>query len=143
MAMTAQFYHLPPRVLPSIQRVEGGHVGTAARNTDGSEDLGVMQVNSRWIGPVARLTGQPEHEVRSRLLSDPCFNIAVAGAILKNYWHEARGNMMIAIGYYHSHTPARGEAYQAKVLASARQLFQHPPRQEPTRATNRRQSSAD
>ena len=35
MVATASYYHLPPRVLPSIQRVEGGHIGDVSRNTDG------------------------------------------------------------------------------------------------------------
>jgi hypothetical protein len=30
---------------------------------------------------------------------------------------------MVAIGYYHSHTPALGAAYQQKVLEAAMALF--------------------
>jgi soluble lytic murein transglycosylase-like protein len=127
MALTAQFYHLPPRVLPSIQHVEGGRPGMISHNTNGTDDLGVMQVNTSWIGPVARYTGQREEVVRARLLNDPCFNIAVAGAILKTYLHEANGDLLRAIGFYHSHTPDRNAAYQARVLASARRLFRQPP----------------
>jgi hypothetical protein len=36
---------------------------------------------------------------------------------------EARGDVMTAIGYYHSHTGALSRAYQAKVWASAAALF--------------------
>ena len=57
MALTAAVYHLPPRVLPAIQSVEGGRVGLVHVNRDGSEDLGVMQINTLWIGPLARRTG--------------------------------------------------------------------------------------
>ena len=46
MALTAAVYHLPPRVLPSIQAVEGGRVGLAHLNRNGTEDLGVMQINA-------------------------------------------------------------------------------------------------
>ncbi len=123
MAAVASFYNLPPRVLPSIQLVEGGQVGAVSRNVNGSEDLGLMQVNTIWVGPIARYTRQPEHVVRARLIGDGCFNIAAAGAILRTYLNEANGDLMLAIGYYHSHTPARNEAYQAKVLASATRLF--------------------
>ena len=123
MAAVASFYNLPPRALPAIQHVEGGQIGTVNRNTDGSEDFGLMQVNSRWIAPIARHTNQPEIVVRQRLIDDGCFNIAAAGAILRTYLNEAKGDLMLAVGYYHSHTPARNEAYQAKVLASATRLF--------------------
>ena len=47
MALVASLYNLPPRVLPSIHAVEGGQIGTVHLNTDGSEDLGFMQVNTR------------------------------------------------------------------------------------------------
>jgi hypothetical protein len=49
MASVAAFYHLPPRVLPAIQAVEGGSIGAIHQNRDGSQDLGVMQVNTRWV----------------------------------------------------------------------------------------------
>ena len=38
MVAVSAFYGLPPRVLPSIQAVEGGQVGTVNRNLDGSEE---------------------------------------------------------------------------------------------------------
>ena len=123
MVVAAQFYHLPPRALPSIQRVEAGHVGEVSHNTNGTDDLGLMQVNTIWVAPIARHTGWPEPQVRQRLIDDGCFNIAAAAAILRIQLNEAGGDLMRAIGYYHSHTPERGLAYQAKVLAAAGNLF--------------------
>ena len=123
MAAVAAFYHLPPRALPAIQQVEGGEVGRVSGNGDGSQDMGVMQINTIWLGPLARRTGLPEGEVRRRLIGDACFNIAAAGAILRIYLDEERGDLMRAVGDYHSHTPARNSAYQAKVLAAAARLF--------------------
>jgi hypothetical protein len=123
MLSVSAFYGLPPRVLPAIQAVEGGQVGTVSRNQDGSEDLGPMQVNTRWIGPVAQLTGLPETVVRERLVGDACFNIAAAGAILHMHLQEQNGNLMRAVGNYHSRTPERHEAYAARVMAAAARLF--------------------
>ncbi len=128
MAAVASFYHLPPRALPSIQQIEGGFVGSMSRNTDGSEDLGVMQINTLWIAPLARRTRLTQAEVRRRLIEDACFNIAAAGAILRIYLDEEHGDLMRAVGDFHSHTPARNTAYQAKVLAAATRLFVQPPR---------------
>ena len=123
MALTASVYHLPPRVLPSLQAVEGGRVGLAHLNTDRSEDLGVMQINTLWIGPIARRTGLSNDVVRARLLNDPCFNIAAAGLIMRTYLNETKGDLMRAVGNYHSHTPALNENYQAKVVGAARTMF--------------------
>jgi hypothetical protein len=123
MASVAAFYHLPPRVLPSIQAVEGGSVGAVHLNADGSQDLGVMQVNTRWVARLADVARIAPDSVRVRLTYDGCFNIAAAGAIMRTYLNETRGDLMLAIGYYHSHTPALNLAYQTKVLGTAYQLF--------------------
>lgn len=124
MALVAQIYGLPPRVLPSIQAVEGGRPGLARRNTNGTEDLGVMQVNTIWLPVLARYSKLTEAEVRERLLGQPCYNIAAAGLILRTYLDEAGGDLMRAVGNYHSHTPALNQAYQDKVAESARRLFE-------------------
>lgn len=123
MALAASFYQLPPRVLPSIHAVEGGAVGSVHVNTDGSEDLGLMQVNTRWVGPLARFARMTDGGVRDRLIADPCFNIAAAAAIMHTYLIETRGDLMLAVGNYHSHTPTLNQHYQAQVLRSAWSLF--------------------
>jgi hypothetical protein len=123
MATVAAFYHLPPRVLPSIQAVEGGSIGAVHVNVDGSQDLGVMQINTRWVEKLANVAHLTPDDVRVRLVYDGCFNIAAAGAIMRVFLNEAAGDLMLAIGYYHSHTPTLNLSYQAKVLASAFHLF--------------------
>jgi len=123
MALVASIYHLPPRVLPAIQKVEGGMVGTVSHNTDGSDDYGVMQVNSRWLPALSALSGLPIEAVRERLISRPCYNIAAGGAILRSYLDETHGDLMLAIGDYHSHTATRNLDYQAKVMRSAAFMF--------------------
>lgn len=123
MAAVAAHYHLPPRVLPSIQAVEGGAVGIVHKNSDGSQDLGIMQVNTRWVTSLAQVARTTPNLVRFRLIQDGCFNIAAAGAIMRYYLVEAQGDLMLAVGYYHSHTPAFNVEYRNKVLASAYRLF--------------------
>ena len=129
MALVAQIYNLPPRVLPAIQAVEGGGPGVVSRNTDGSSDLGVMQINTLWLPTLARYTRLDPAEVRERLVHRPCFNIAAAGLILRTYLDETKGDLMLAIGNYHSHTPFRNQGYQVKVRDSAAVMFgPKPPR---------------
>ena len=123
MALVASIYHLPPRVLPAIQAVEGGVVGSVSRNINGTDDLGVMQVNTIWLAPLGHYTGLPEDVVRIRLIREPCFNIAAAGAIMRLYLNETRGNLLRAVGNYHSHTLALNVSYQTKVTQAAADLF--------------------
>jgi hypothetical protein len=133
MVLVAAYNRLPPRVLPAIHAVEGGRVGMTRPNSDGSEDLGVMQVNSRWIAPIARAIGTPEPAVRSRLIDDACYNIAAAGVILATYLAEENGDLMRAVGDYHSHTPALNQGYQEQVVAAARAMFERPSQAAPVR----------
>ena len=123
MALVASINHLPPRVLPSIQAVEGGTIGSVSPNTDGTQDLGLMQINTLWLPDLARITGTSQVAVRNRLITRPCFNISVAGAIIKLYLRETHGDLMRAIGNYHSHTPSLNAGYQIKVQQSAARLF--------------------
>ena len=123
MALVANIYSLPPRVLPSIQAVEGGRNGAASLNANGTEDLGLMQINTIWLDTLSRYTRLSAPVVRDRLLNQPCFNIAAAGLIVRTYLDEVRGDLLLAVGNYHSHTPVRNQSYQAKVLRSAEALF--------------------
>ena len=124
MALVAQIYALPPRVLPAIQRVEGGAHGVVHRNANGSDDLGIMQINTIWLPYLSTYTRLPAAEVRARLLERACFNIAAAGLIMRIYLDETGGDLMRAVGNYHSHTPALNQSYQERVLRSATILFQ-------------------
>ena len=123
MALVASIYNLPPRVLPSIHAVEGGEIATEHLNHDGSIDLGYMQVNTRWLPALSRYTRQPSDAVRHQLLDRPCYNIAAAGFIMRSYLDETGGDLMRAVGDYHSHTAPLNQAYQMQVLQSASRLF--------------------
>jgi len=127
MVLVAKLYALPPRVLPAIQAVEGGRPGSVSVNTDGSADLGVMQVNTRWVPALSAYAKLPVATVRTRLVNDPCFNIAAAGAIMRTYLNETRNNLMRAIGNYHSHTTLLNRRYQIQVLHAATIMFQTRP----------------
>ena len=123
MVLGASLYGLPPRVLPSIHGVEGGAPGVAHLNTDGTSDLGVMQINERWIPALVRYTGTPAERVRVRLMGSDCYNVVAAAWILRTYLQESGGDLMRAIGYYHSHTGPLGAAYRAQVVRAAYRIF--------------------
>ena len=125
MLQAAQYYNLPPRVLPAIHGVEGGTVGTVHANTDGTSDLGVMQVNTRWVQPIAARIHDTAQAVQARLTYDSCFNIAAAALIMRSYLNETHNDLMMAVGDYHSHTPMLNLAYRAHVAAVASAMFEH------------------
>jgi hypothetical protein len=123
MLIVATTVGLPPRVLPVIQAIEGGSVGMVRPDSNGTADLGVMQVNTVWLWPLAARAGLSLKETRHRMIEDPCFNIAAAALILRSYLVETNGALLPAIGDYHSHTPNLKMAYTTLAERKARQLF--------------------
>jgi soluble lytic murein transglycosylase-like protein len=123
MLVVAAATALPPRVLPVLQNIEGGRVGAVHQNANHTQDYGVMQVDSIWLPAIAMRAGYSEHETEAKLISDPCFNIAAAALILRTYLNEAHGQLLTAIGDYHSHTPALNSTYQALAETTADRLF--------------------
>ncbi|MBS1038678.1 lytic transglycosylase domain-containing protein [Gluconobacter cerinus] len=126
MLASALHYRIPPRVLPAIQRVEGGVMGKVSQNKDGSVDIGLMQINSRWILPISSMLHQSPAQIATRLALEPCFNVAAAAMILRTALDNEHGNLMRAIGDYHSRTVPLNMAYQRKVLAAATELYVRP-----------------
>ena len=123
MLLAAAVYHLPPRALPVIAAIEGGSVGVVRPDPNGTDDFGLMQVNSVWLDALARRARLSVAATRARLIGDACFNIAAAALILRTETDRENGNFMRAIGDYHSATPALNAAYRARAIAVARALF--------------------
>lgn len=93
---------------------EGGHPGTVRLNTNGSHDLGVMQINdSAWLRKIADLGYHGDIEAaRASLRDDGCANVWFATGIFASYVNEARGDYALAVGWYNSHTVGYMRAYQ-------------------------------
>ena len=49
--------------------------------------------------------------------------MVAAAWIMRTYLTESGGNLMRAIGYYHSHTGPIGTAYQSQVMRAAYRMF--------------------
>jgi hypothetical protein len=122
LTAASQAYQIPPNYLYSILTTEGGRVGEATLNRNGTEDLGPFQINSAW-GPAAGKywhISVPQAIVRVR--DDGCANALIASAILRKFLIETRGDLPKAIGFYHSHSEAKAASYRTAVLAAA-ELF--------------------
>jgi len=123
MITVASVAHLPPRVLPVIQHIEGGRVGLVHPNTNGTADLGVMQVNTIWVPALAARARLSPAVTERDLINDPCFNIAAAAVILRLYLRQDGGALLPAIGDYHSHSWPLNRAYTLRAEAAASRLF--------------------
>jgi soluble lytic murein transglycosylase-like protein len=105
----AQRYGVNPQLLYAIAKTESGLNSRALnRNPDGSYDIGLMQINSRWI-PTLRRYGISEAR-----LFDPCTSIHVGAWILAQNMRRL-GNTWNAVGAYNAKTPAQRLQYAIKV----------------------------
>lgn len=113
--IAAQTYEVPPAVMLGILSVEGGRVGQEVRNTNGSADLGPMQINTIWMPELAKHWNVSEATARKWVRDDPCTNMSVSAWILRQHMNET-GNLAKSIEYYHSRTPSLGRKYKGKVV---------------------------
>ena len=115
LMLASQTYSVPSAVMLGIYKAEGGKVGQEVKNTNGSYDLGPMQINTLWMPTLAKKWGVGEDTARRWVRDDACTNVGVAAWILKGHLEET-GSISKAIAYYHSRTPHHGQKYQKKVI---------------------------
>lgn len=81
--LASQTYGVPPAVLVGILHVEGGKVGQQVRNSNGTYDLGPMQINTIWMPELARHWQVPQSTAKRWVRDDGCINVAVGAWILR------------------------------------------------------------
>ncbi len=100
---------MPLAALLGILATEGGRMGEALSNTNGTWDMGAFQINTCHITTLANM-GMTAHSV----LTDGRVNAHVAAWLLRKEYMRT-GDIWQAIGAYHSRTPAKAYAYVVKV----------------------------
>lgn len=98
------------KTLWGLRDQEGGWIGAEIPNSNGSRDLGPLQVNSWWVPRIASMLRRSEDKIRWWLRNDPCFNIDVARWIFLSGL-QATGDYWTAVGVYHSPTAWRQRRY--------------------------------
>lgn len=107
--LAAVTYYVPAKTIISVLVTEGGQVGMALPNKNGTFDYGPMQINSIWLLKIAAY-GYTQKQIQY----DPCINVIVGAWILSreiahspDYWQ--------GVGNYHSHTFLLNQHYQELV----------------------------
>lgn len=110
------YYQAPPDLVRAVIRTEGGKTGKVNRNSDGSFDMGLMQINSIHLPELAKYGINQE-----MLINNECVNIFIGTFYLqknilsgKDFWH--------GVGKYHSKTPSKNTIYQYKVWNNLQQV---------------------
>lgn len=88
-------YEVPELLLHAVLRKENGRTGQAVRNSNGSYDMGLAQINTVWVPHFARYGVKLEH-----LLHDTCTNLQASAYILKDNLLKFKGDWFKAIVAY-------------------------------------------
>ncbi|WBQ17740.1 lytic transglycosylase domain-containing protein [Sphingobium yanoikuyae] len=110
------------KTLWGLRDQEAGWIGAEVLNTNGTHDLGPLQVNSSWIPKFAALTGRPAPIIRYWLINDPCFNVQAARWLFLAGLRTT-GDYWKAVGVYHSPTDWRQRRYAGSVAGHLRRRF--------------------
>jgi len=102
-------YGVSPLLLWSIAKHESGmNPAAVCRNSNGTYDYGLMQINSSWAKVLGKGTW--------RRLGDPCTNVRTGAWILAQCVRR-HGYNWRAVGCYHSNTPGRRERYAGRIAS--------------------------
>lgn len=114
-------YDVHPLVILSILKVENGKIGTLSRNTNGTYDLGPMQINTINIDFLKKefpgLTWK-------HLTYDLCTSVFAGTFFLKERIEEA-DKYWEGVGNYHSKTPSLRQKYLNKVIGKYNQYREY------------------
>ena len=107
---------MPAAALFAILATEGGRMGEALSNKNGTWDLGCFQVNTVHLKDLAAMGISPR-----AVLCDGRANAHAAAWLLRKAYRRT-GNLWQAIGAYHSRTPHRRDAYIRRVRSNLERL---------------------
>lgn len=111
--LAASRYHIDPLLLYAIAKVESGLNPNARNiNSDSSQDIGLMQINSRHLPTLAQwgITEQ-------NLITQPCTSVMVGAWILAGFIQQ-KGYGWQAVGAYNAGAkPGRDERRTRYALA--------------------------
>lgn len=110
----ARFHHLNVRLVHAIATVESGQrAGVVHLNDDGTTDIGLMQINSRWLNTLSRFG------VSRAGLHDGCTNAYVGAWILSQNIRRL-GLSWDAVGAYNAGTHEKRIAYARRIYRELR-----------------------
>jgi hypothetical protein len=118
----AELHHVPAGVLVLLLSVEAGKMGEVSQNTNGTVDIGPMQVNDTWVPKIAGHWGASPDAAYRAMRDNFCANVEGGAWILRQALDEAHGDLWKGVALYHSHDPVHKVEYMRLVYAQAMRL---------------------
>jgi len=112
----SNYQGVPANVLLAIGSMENGKNGQAVRNTNGTYDLGHMQINTSTFKAEIAKYGVAMEEIQW----NGCKNVEIAAFLLKKRLSENKGqDFWTRVANYHSKTPMYNTRYKNKLMPLA------------------------
>lgn len=112
ITLNSRHFGVPELALKAIRKVENGLVCTVSHNTNGTVDLGPMQINSIHLPAIQNHYPDISYE---DVACKPCLNITIGSWLLSQRLQEVDGDIWLAVGNYHSKTPHVRQRYLNKI----------------------------
>lgn len=116
----ARYHKVNPSVIRAIIAVENGKIGTMSKNSNGTYDMGIMQINTIHIRdlknryPTLNLSWE-------KISKGACVNIFLGTDILSRRIKEA-SSYWVGVGNYHSKTLKYRKRYLKKVYEAYKKI---------------------
>jgi len=94
IAQASARYQVPELLMHAVLRKEGGRMGQAVKNRNGTYDLGLAQINTSWVEHFGRYG-----VTRESLQTDTCTNLYASGYILRRNFNLKRNWTDAIIAY--------------------------------------------
>lgn len=111
----AAAHRLEPAVVLAILKAEGGKVGEASPNSNGTFDYGPMQVNTINLPTLARHWGVSRDVALAMARDDLCSSLDAGSLLLRQAIDLEGGDFWQGMGRYHSATPAFKNRYLGRL----------------------------
>ena len=106
-------YQVPVNILLAIAETEGGKPGQRVKNTNGTYDIGTMQLNSDYIKTLGKYGITEAHAAQSG-----CYPYEIAAWRIKKHLNNDSGDVWTRASNYHSYTPQKNAIYRQKLIKS-------------------------
>jgi hypothetical protein len=113
--MASVTYDVPANIILAVAELENGKSGMYRPNANGTQDVGVMQMNTQYL---ADLSG---YGITANDVADSsCYPYMLATWRLHQHIVHDKGDLWTKAANYHSRTPRYNSIYRAKLKIAAR-----------------------
>lgn len=118
VGFVSDYFNVPDIAIRAIMAVENGKMCTMSKNSNGSYDMGIMQINTIHYPSI--IAEYPSLSVKD-IACKPCLNITLGAWILSKRIKET-DDLWRGVGNYHSRTPKYHKKYLEKIEKSVKKL---------------------